>query len=252
MVANLVHQINGEELADKYVIQADRWNQKGYFENKEFVILNNSILLGRYAPSSIFLRYPPNTRNQLIRSFMAVSNIKYLSLMLFPDQIQRRANTQNKEMEFLVHQFYGQIIKDPRFSLVIGSWVRATQIQKILYCFRHPYEVAASLRKRNRIPLMLGYKLWAFHVDRFSRGVGNQRVIYVNYDSFFDQSTCLGEFKKLYQFTDKAYDENEARRLEQIIIKPQLRNNVHEDQSLPGYVSKLYSLLLELSQKDNH
>jgi hypothetical protein len=46
---------------------------------------------------------------------------------------------------------------------LLDAWLEWGSIEKILVCFRDPKEVAESLRKRNRLPLWIGFWLWKFH-----------------------------------------------------------------------------------------
>jgi hypothetical protein len=246
MVSNLVMEIGGRAGSPADFVEADRWNENGYFENKEFVILNNSILVGEFSPSSIFLRYPPEKRNSLIRAAMSLSNFNYVRLMLSPGLIHRRAAPRRREMEFLARRFDDHIIKDPRFSLLIGDWQQAGRVEKTLFCFRHPYEAAHSLRRRNRVPLAFGLRLWLFHNEIFLKHAQGLPVTYVHYERFFSPQAQLEELKRLYWFVDREFDEREALGHTHWIVNSSLRHHAAADAPLPARIAAAYERLLQL------
>lgn len=245
MVSNLIMDISGDTNISG-LVEADRWNENGYYENKEFVILNNSILIGEFSVSSMFLRYPPEKRNGLIRIAMSISNLNYSLLMLYPGVIHKRASRRQVEMTQLARRFPTAIVKDPRFTLLIKEWQRATGIRKALFCFRSPYEVARSLRKRNLIPMVLGYQLWEFHTRQFLDNIGEMQVTYVNHDNFFRTELQQSEIRNLYQFLDLPFDERKASEVAGRIINTSLRHYAYRGEKIPSRTASLYQRLITL------
>lgn len=246
MIANLIMDISGSADPAESLIEGDQWNENGYFENKEFVILNNSILVGEFSVSSLFLRYPPEKRNRLVRLAMSSSHLNYFFLMLVPGLIQRRARQRQNEMAFLVQQFKGSIIKDPRFTLLIHEWSQTGAVEKVLFCFRNPYEVARSLRRRNLVPMFLGYHLWDFHTRQFLKHAHQVPVIYVNHANFFHPEQQMAEIRRLYWFLDKEFSESEARAIAGRIIRTGLRHHAFRGEKLPERVRHLNDQIASL------
>lgn len=244
LTSNLVMAIFGQRKLASAFVEADQWNRNGYYEDKEFVILNNSILVGKYAPSSILLNVPPEKRNNFTRALMSISHLNYLFLVLFPGLIHKRAARRSAEMANLANRFKGKYIKDPRFSLLINDWHQFGQIEKVLFCFRNPREVAKSLKRRNYLPLFLGYTLWAFHNRQFLKNIQDLDVVYVNYNNYFDPEKSLDEIKRLYFFLGKEYDREEALAYKRQIIKPELKNHSFDKTKIPEWLKGLYACLL--------
>lgn len=251
MVANLVLAIEGQIDSETSFVPADQWNPNGYYENKDFVILNNIILLGKFAPSSMSLAFPPYRRPKFLKFLSSISNFNYIFVITFPKLIEYRARKRKHHLQELAQQHADKIVKDPRFSLIINPWNQAVKIEKILFIFRHPYEVAHSLRKRNFLPKFISYMLWKFHNDQFIKSSKNLDVVYINYSNFFDPQKCLQEFERLYKFLDLEFDREEAINLRDQIIFHELRHSNFDDQNLPKSVASIYNDLLTLHEAGN-
>jgi len=246
MITNLLLEISDDYQQASSYIQGDIWNQRGYFENMEFVILNNCILIGNFAHSSALRRYPPEKRSQLIRFFISISNLKYLMLIIFPAQIHKNAMNRMSDMVELGKQYQGQIIKDPRFSLLIDYWNQATNINRVVFCFRHPYEVMCSLKKKYSLLPQIGYQLWSFHNVQFLKASHSVETIFINFNNFFDPMNHLNEMKRLYCVLDKEFDQQQAEIIKKKIILGKFKNQVYINQKIPHRVQTIYSRLLEL------
>lgn len=57
-------------------------------------------------------------------------------------------------------------IKDPRLLFTLDGWLEAVADQRLIATFRHPLGVAASLQRRNRMPLDEGLDLWLRYNER--------------------------------------------------------------------------------------
>jgi len=82
-------------------------------------------------------------------------------------------------------------VKDPRFCRLLPFWKRVFQgldlHLHILFVYRHPVEVAASLKKRDGFPLQLGYLLWlSYTIDAlyYSR---NLSLSIINYEEMLKE-----------------------------------------------------------------
>lgn len=246
LVANMLLVI-GQQVDNKEThIGPDRWNKRGYYEAIDFVILNNTILLGENAYSSRPLKTPPDQRNFVLRFLIAISNFLYLFLVFFPDVIDRRANQKQAEITDLGIKNDKKIIKDPRFSLLMKPWLKYANIERVVFCFRNPYEVASSLKSRNKIPPFLGYKLWEFHVEQFLKNSTGVDIVLVKNENFFKQDACVAEIARLYKFLGKRFNEADAKEMSKNIVDSGLKTQKFEGQDTPHNIAKLYALLNEL------
>lgn len=241
MIANLLYEMGADFGDESQLLEADQWNVRGYYENREVFILNDGILLGDYAPSRTFWTTPPEERSILLRLTMTFARMRYLLTMWNTDSIARRASKKHGQIAALAAEFDSMVVKDPRMSLLVGEWARLANVGCVLYCYRHPYEVASSLKKRGKSPLWLGYRLWIFHVSEFFRKVEGLPLVIVNYNNFF-RETRDEEMKRLYAFLGMPYQETAAKQLLSSVMDARLKKNIYdESQPLPQTVESLYA-----------
>jgi GT2 family glycosyltransferase len=137
----------GVELGSDLLLGEAAENSRGFWEHREVVRINDELLahlgLSWFVPSPL----PPG----------------YLDLCQLEPLAHRAANLLHRE--FAGAALWG--IKDPRLCRLQGFWERAcTGMVDELYAahvFRHPLEVADSLRARNNIPTEQAMLLWLFH-----------------------------------------------------------------------------------------
>jgi hypothetical protein len=80
-----------------------------------------------------------------------------------PDDIKISWELRQKMMSFVVnaHQEKDKIVwKDPRLSLTFGEWKKLITNYSLVVPFRHPLEVAESLRVRNNFSFLKSENLW--------------------------------------------------------------------------------------------
>lgn len=66
------------------------------------------------------------------------------------------------------------VMKEPRLCLLLPLWRALLECPVAVNVFRHPLEVASSLKRRNGIPIEVGVAMWKLYVraaDRGSRGM---------------------------------------------------------------------------------
>jgi hypothetical protein len=242
MVANLLYALGADFGDESQLLEADKWNPRGYFELREVFILNDSVLLGDYAPSRQFWTTRPEDRSVSLRLIMTFARMRYLLTLWNTNLIASRAAKKTEAIRAMAARYDDLVIKDPRLSLMIRHWSPLSNVHAILYCYRHPYEVALSLKKRGKIPMWLGYKLWEFHVREFLKGAVGLPLVVVNYNRLFIDSRHE-EFKRLYTFLDKPYREEEAQAILASVMDVRLKNNIYRSEALPASVTALYALL---------
>jgi len=227
---------------------ADRWNPKGYYENIDLQILHDKIVIGGAFPSEQFRATPDEERGFFLKLIMSVGRVRYMFFSV--KDVSRRAALYQTEMRRMADHFAHVAVKDPRFSFTISEWAKRANIEKVLYCYRHPYEVALSLRKRHHFPTPIGVALWAHHVDEFFKQADGLPITMINYNNFFNEDTQLSEIKRLFSFLERPYDEAEARRLLDSTLDNTLRRNTATNaQTVPPYAQKLYAMLHRYHQK---
>jgi hypothetical protein len=197
-LANLVFEAGGDFGPREKLLQADSFNAGGYFENIDFLILNDRIVLGdRFYPDEARL-LPLDQKGKLVlRARLAVLKARYL-LLNNNVSVTRRARKKSVEMKKLGELHEGNWVKCPRFSLIIDEWLRNTTIEKVIYIYRHPVEVAQSLKEREGLPLWLGLRTWAYHVRVFLSMYPADRTVFLDYNRFRNAETMEDEVRRCF------------------------------------------------------
>jgi hypothetical protein len=242
-VAQLLHEL-GMDLGDLAQMYAtDEWNAAGYFENLAVMMLNDRIVLGDRFYAEAFRANAPQDRPLRSRLLMSLARARYLVLRSTAG-VARRAEHRRGELGRLGRRFPGMVVKDPRFSLTIGAWRKYADVQRVLYCYRHPREVAMSIRRRDRLPQWLGLRLWAFHVEAFLAGAEGLPVTFVDFNRFFDGASApAGELARCFAFAERPYDEATAARVLARVRRGDLKHQTTAAASLPETCRRLYEQL---------
>jgi hypothetical protein len=223
-VAGVLHEL-GMDLGDHTEMYAtDDWNAAGYFENVEVLMLNDRIVLGDRLYVERYRTSAPADRPWWARLLMSMARARYL-LLRSTTGVQRRAERKRLEIAGLGERYQDIVVKDPRFSLTLNAWRRHATVDRVMYCYRHPVEIAKSLRRRDRLPLRMGLRLWAFHVEAFLAGAEGLPVTFVDYNRFFDASSCGEELARCFAFAGRPFDEDAA---ESLLARTLRRDLKHE------------------------
>jgi len=138
-------------------------NPAGYWENRQFVALNDALLDAR---GGTWDAPPPVTDAWAARDLAA---------------LRARAAT-------LVAQFHDRPSwgwKDPRNALTLSFWRRQLPGLKVVVCVRHPLEVVASLDHRGDERGDAGLELWLCYYRRLLATLGADDWLVTHYDAYF-------------------------------------------------------------------
>jgi O-antigen biosynthesis protein len=144
---------------------SEKGNPKGYYENLAITELHDRFLT---SIKSIWWDHRPVRNGRF--SGAAARRFREELLQLLVDEFgPARA-----------------LIKDPRMCRLMPLWLPLigeyfSQARFILP-IRHPVEVAYSLKKRDRLKLDVGLKLWAVHVFESERTTRGFRRVFTTYD----------------------------------------------------------------------
>ena len=147
--------------------QADQWNAEGYFEQRDIIDINSRLMTGF-----------PRTQGKVTAS---LSKLVYAT-MRHPDRFERRWQSLMDEMKAISSKYRLMAVKDPRFCLTLEYWKRIAQIEAVVVCLRHPYESVMSVKRRDRFPLSLGYRLWNYHMENLLTSLPRERVHFVRFE----------------------------------------------------------------------
>jgi len=162
LLARLCHEAGGDLGDPASFYPGDKWNPRGYYEQRAIQDVNIALVNGAWGRLSYF-RLPRSST------------------------IIRRAAKFTGTIKALDREYRGKIVKENRFCITLPAWLEyGATLEGLLICLRHPYGVAKSLRRRNKIPLRLGYSLWAEHYRRLDRYTAGTDSWYVLYEDLVD------------------------------------------------------------------
>lgn len=223
---------------------ADYWNQNGYFENLEVVDINNQLILGAGTPVELWLKAPEHGFDRVVNSLRS-RKWKYF-LKPTQSRIHGRSTKFSKRIDRLHHIYNGITVKDPRFCLTLKVWAEHGVIEDIVFSFRNPQAVASSVRRREKLPLVLGYQQWLYHIRGFWSQVDvDTPVFLVDFDRFFDARAQEEAFDRLIKY--RQLPDAEVHRKALIDeLDPRLRNHQSDLGNLPVDVATAYEALMFL------
>lgn len=245
---NLLGALGANCGSSELLLEGDNWNKRGYFENREIVSLNNELILGDLA-NNLYWKVLDSPLNDHAKAFLK-SLLNLPAFIHSPEKgIARRGKQKRAEISRLAQKYEDLLVKDVRFSLTIGAWQACNAINKTLYCYRHPMEVALSLKKRQHIPLRLGLKLWDQHVRTFFDQAGGLDCVMVQYSNFFNEQRVQGELRRLHSFLGREWNPELAETSLNRVLDPELRHNILPDSKLPQPIAQTYAKLNALHEK---
>ena len=128
------------------LLEADSDNKKGYFERKDIILLNDKILIENCMTWT-------SVRRQI-------------------KKIEIKDDTKKELEEILIHLGKNSagrniVIKEPKICITEPIWREAIislgMKEKAVVVFRHPYEVAMSVNKRDGIEFSYALKIWYYY-----------------------------------------------------------------------------------------
>ena len=184
MVARMLNLCGVYLGKEKDLIPSEKDNPEGFWENMNFVIINNNILHSLKAGWDII---PADLQPGWERS------------SLF-DQYRKNAIELINEMS--MHDPWGW--KDPRNSLTFPFWQQLIPDVKIVICVRNPIEVGNSLAKRGYSSKIFSDRLWYTYYEKLLASVNPDNFIITHYDTYFFD--CKAELRRLLSFLDMHKD----------------------------------------------
>ncbi len=164
MCAQLLHHAGVHLGPEADLLPADPGNRDGYWENINFVTINDAVLR---ALGGAWDSPPPAADVQEVRAALE----------------QPRTEARQLIGQFTGHELWGW--KDPRNSLTAPFWMDLIPGLRFIICVRNPLEVALSLRRRWGFSLPLSINLWRAYNTRLLAAVPPERRVVTHYDAYF-------------------------------------------------------------------
>lgn len=164
MCTQLLHHTGVHLGPEADLLPADPGNRDGYWENINFVTINDAVLR---ALGGAWDSPPPAADVQEVRAVLEQPRIEARQLI----------------RQFTGHELWGW--KDPRNSLTAPFWMDLIPGLRFIICVRNPLEVALSLRRRWGFSLPLSINLWRAYNTCLLAAVPPERRVVTHYDAYF-------------------------------------------------------------------
>ncbi len=228
----------GVSLGNQLVTGKAGENDKGFFEDREFLDLNQTLLADLGTSWDALGNFPISTGSSL-----KIQKYQFSFSQLIKNRFQET-------------DYYG--LKDPRFCkllpliepvlLDLGINVR------LIIASRNPLSVANSILKRNQIPLVKGLYLWFEHTILSLQYSKNYPRLVVDYDRILKNTT--NEIKRVADFLEINHQvlAEDLYSYQSIFLDSKLRHSEYtladlvDNQTIPKIVVELYQILITLSE----
>lgn len=203
------------------MLGADEFNADGYWENRDFVVLNDGILAAHGGAWDM----PPALEAGWEQS---------------PDLVPFRLKATDFIERFDLREPWAW--KDPRSALTFAFWKSLLPDLKLVVCVRDPREVVRSLQLRGATSHGLGFRLWLFYNQQILEQSSPDDRVLTHYESYFSDSA--GELRRLLGRLGLPKDESVVEQAASL-PKPGLRHH-RADQTgagiaeIPPEVARLY------------
>lgn len=227
-------KVLGVELGNA-LIEADQYNEKGYWEDQDINRLNNQILLS------------------LDTEWHSLAPIKHNDVDFLKEE-----GYLLRAVELLREKTQGVSLfgyKDPRVAKLLPFWKMVFESARFnpLYILvnRHPLSVCKSLARRDGFEMEKGYLLWMQHTINSLAGTETEGRVLVDYDMLMEAPDV--ELKKVAQAFNLKIDEQELGEYQTEFVDKSLQHTKYQlkdlliDEVAPPLVSEIYGKLLDVA-----
>ena len=219
LVARLAYEAGAPMGKLEEFYRPDKWNPEGYYEFPEIHAINMPLINGPWRKLAYF--HLPSTRTLL-----------------------RRASRRESEIRRAVGLYQGMVLKETRFCLTLPAWQEyGASIDAVIFCLRDPIQVACSLRRRNKIPLSLGMKLWVLHNQRLLENCDAVPITFVYYNDLLDQRACTGEIRRMFAALRLEVGDEAIESFQSKVVKPGMNHHPRIEYPYPEAVRRLWDAL---------
>ena len=170
------------------------------------------------------------------------------------DEIMALAAKRQKYFQIFLKEFDGELCKDPLFCLTLAAWLDMwPELRRVVFCLRHPIEVAVSMNTRYGTDFDEGLSVWREYNIRFlktfDKNSERMNVFFFDYNRFCREPPDT--FARLLNWFGRPADLETLRdNIASFWSAPTsaMPSNSGGD-ALPDNIQKLYAELLELSLK---
>lgn len=229
LVANLLSLCGFYLGREEDLMPASSDNEKGYWENRKFVQLNEEILQALGGSWEC----PPVT-----------SEGWHQEERIVPLKLKAKALLR----EFTDRKFWGW--KDPRNSITLPFWMSLIPELKIVLCLRNPFEVSQSLRRRHYTASQYGLSLWWLYNQSVLETSTPVNRIVTHYEAYFH--TPQKELQRMLGFLNLQASEDTLKGCDEVISRNLRHSRFRTEQLLEeGVEPEIFDLYMELCDEAN-
>lgn len=235
LTANILSNYGMYAGPEEDLLEANKSNEHGFFENKNVFLLDETIWCehGIYSSSCI------TKRIDLFKETKYRDEIEGI--------IQDLCENSEKNQNIF--------IKDPRMCLLEPLWRKEVNKYKleenIIVVFRHPFEVAKSLQKRDNMNFTYALKLWFYYNLSILYCIKNCTipVLVLHHEDYF--TSKVKQINKLENFI--GYKNNKIGDLVDISLRHNVVENISEtiNSELKNMIFQLYEYLISLANSSS-
>ncbi len=221
LVARLLHLCGLYLGPEKELMPSSADNADGYWENLQFVELDNALL----AQLNGTWDSPPSADSDL--------------------EMQRQPLPLVQKARALIHGFDDQPSwgwKDPRSALTLPFWLALIPDLKVINCVRNPLEIAVSLAKRDGFAKAFSFDLCYTYYQRLL-AAGAANLLTTHYDAYF--ASPESELSRLLDFVGLPADSGTVSQACAAVRRPLKHNRATFEYLLaegaPLKVTRLYA-----------
>ena len=200
LLARMLNQLGMYLGPEEKMMPAAKDNPEGFWENLDFVKLNNQ-LLEHFAGAWDLVPELPE---------------KWFDLAELQPLFEQ---AQNIIQQFSGHDFWGW--KDPRNSITWPFWQKLLPEARFILMVRHPLEVARSLHKRNFFSLANGLHLWKKYNAHWVTAGATGQFLVVHYEALL--SRPVAEIERIARWLEMTFSEEMLKTVSSV-VKNDLRH----------------------------
>jgi hypothetical protein len=205
LVANLLNKAGAFLGESDDLLPPNFDNRYGFYENKEFVEINDKILekFGLQWDSAktpdfekkIDLKKEKELANEFIKEISSGHNVV--------------------------------AFKDPRATLTLPFWRDIIDVDiKVLFVRRNPLEICASLKKRNNFSKKKSLTIWENYKRQGLKNIEGLDTLFVNYDDILDNP--FPNFVRMLKFLDVEYNESILKKM-YFTLDPEVKHSTYSN-----------------------
>lgn len=143
-------------------------NPKGHFETDLLFTINQRLLIESSGQPSGVFTIPPE------------------------EKIKQLVEQRETYFQLFIKRFDGNLCKDPLLCITLRHWENIwPELQRAVFCLRHPLLVAQSMQKRYGLSLTDGVQLWEVYTRRFFYSPRKTSAYVFDFDAFCGDTSAV-------------------------------------------------------------